>query len=233
MKNIFYKGYFDFYDKVIVPSKNLIPEWYKNTKNDFISNGKKNPISFLSSKNKNFKLCMPFFDSFTTGYLVLCPADLVVTIDENGSPSINWNDPENRFADLRENPNATIPVPNGCHPNNFTWTFPASIKFPKKYSALFTHPLNRFDLPFTTTSGIVDGDFVFGHGNYPFFIKNGFQGVIKQGTPIAQIIPFKRESWRLKEDNLLKNQADLNHKKSESVLYGWYKNTYWKKKEYE
>jgi hypothetical protein len=232
MKNIFYKGYFDFYDKVIVPSKSLIPDWYKNTKNDFLSDGKNNPLNFLDNKKKNFKLCMPFFDSFTTGYLVLCPGDLIVSRDEEGNPSINWPDPENRFADLRENPSATIPVPHGCSPENFTWTFPAAIKFPKEYSAIFTHPFNRFDLPFVTTSGIVDGNFAFGHGNYPFFIKDNFQGVIKQGTPIAQIIPFKRESWSLKEDKELTQEAEINHKKSNSVIFGWYKNYHWKKKEY-
>jgi hypothetical protein len=35
-------------------------------------------------------------------------------------------------------------------------------------------------------------------GNIPFFIKEGFSGVIPKGTPIAQVIPFKRESWTSK-----------------------------------
>ena len=233
MKNIFYKGYFDFYDKVVVPSKNLIPDWYKNTKNSFLLEGKKNPFAFVEHTNKNFKLCMPFFDTFTTGYLILCPGDLIVSKDEEGNLNINWTDPENQFADLRKNPSATIPVPHGCSPANFTWKFPASIKLPKEYSAIYTHPLNRFDLPFVTTSGIVDGDFAFGHGNYPFFIKEDFEGIIKQGTPIAQLIPFKRESWLLKEDEKLKKETEINHKKANAVIFGWYKNTYWKKKNYD
>ena len=34
-----------------------------------------------------------------------------------------------------------------------------------------------------------------GWGNVPFFIKSGFEGVIPAGTPIAQLIPIKREKW--------------------------------------
>ena len=33
-----------------------------------------------------------------------------------------------------------------------------SIEAPEGYSLLFTHPVNRFDLPFTTLSGLVDCD---------------------------------------------------------------------------
>jgi hypothetical protein len=232
-KNINYKSYFNFYENVLIPSKSLIPEWYKGAKNDFLSKGKTDPISMLEPNSKNFKMCMPLFDSLSVGYLVLCPADLVVTVDEFGSPRINWVDPNYDIVNYREKVEDTVPVPAGCNPRNFTWVFPVSIKLPKGYSAILTHPFNRNELPFVTTTGIIDGSFAFGFGQYPFFIKQGFSGVIKQGTPIAQVIPFKSDSWKMREDSKVKEEAEKNLVKSRSVLFGWYKNNYWKKKEYE
>ena len=231
-KVIKYSSCVDFYKKIFVPAKNNIPDWYKDTKNTYINESTKKPLAFLNESNKNFKLCMPFLDSLSTGYLVLCPIDIVVSHDDANNPMLNWKFNE-RFADYRDDQSATMPVPIGCHPHNFVWMFPAAFKLPEGYSALVTHPLNRFDLPFVTTSGIVDGNYAMGQGNYPFFLKENFNGVIKQGTPIAQIIPFKRESWISEEDPSLVEESRINNRKSAAVFMGWYKNTIWKRKEYE
>jgi hypothetical protein len=76
--------------------------------------------------------------------------------------------------------------------NNF-WT----IKTPPGYSLLFTHPLNRIDLPFTTISGMVDTDtFPDNLINFPArWHDTNFNGVLPRGTPVAQCIPVKREIW--------------------------------------
>jgi hypothetical protein len=231
-KIIKYSSYFNFYENMFIPAKNNIPEWYKNTKNDYIVESTKNPRAFLNKDNKNFKMCVPFLDSFLTGYLVSCPVDILVSHDDLGNPTLNWNIDE-RFVDYRENQSATIPTPPGCHTHNFVWVFPLAFKLPEGYSALITHPLNRYDLPFVTISGIVDDNYAMGYGNYPFFVKENFNGIIKKGTPIAQIIPFKRESWSSKYDMSVSQEAELNNRKSGTVFSGWYKNTIWKKKEYE
>jgi hypothetical protein len=57
--------------------------------------------------------------------------------------------------------------------------------------------------------------------------------MIPMGTPIAQILPFKREDWKSVEDKTLEKEARLNYLKSSSVFRGWYKNNIWKKKTYE
>ena len=56
----------------------------------------------------------------------------------------------------------------------------------------------------------------------PQQIEEGFEGIIEEGTPILQIIPFKRESWKaeylkIKVMDLFYNQQNgiaktiLNH----------------------
>ena len=59
---------------------------------------------------------------------------------------------------------------------------------------LFTHPLNRFDLPFTTLSGMVDCDLY--RDSWIHFPAHwhdmNFSGVLPKGTPIVQCLPVKR-----------------------------------------
>jgi len=62
---------------------------------------------------------------------------------------------------------------------------------------LFTHPVNRTDLPFTTLTGLVDCDnFHDTPLNFPArWHDAGFNGVLPKGTPVAQCLPVKREYW--------------------------------------
>jgi hypothetical protein len=73
------------------------------------------------------------------------------------------------------------------------WT----IEAPEGYSLLFTHPVNRFDLPFTTLTGIVDCDAYHDAWiNFPaHWLDAAFEGVLPRGTPVAQCLPVKRETW--------------------------------------
>ena len=72
-----------------------------------------------------------------------------------------------------------------------------SIEAPEGYSLLFTHPLNRFDLPFTTLSGLVDCDrYRDSWIHFPAHWHNmNFSGVLPKGTPVAQCLLVKRENW--------------------------------------
>jgi hypothetical protein len=50
--------------------------------------------------------------------------------------------------------------------------------------------------------------------NSPFIIKSGFEGIIEKGTPMFQVIPFKRADWQAefvleKENELFFNREKL------------------------
>ncbi len=116
----------------------------------------------------------------------------------------------------------------------YTWNACVSFSVPKGYNMLVTHPLNRYDLPFTTLSGIIEGEYVVQpSGSFPFYIKHGFTGLIEQGTPIFQIIPFKTESWESQKIEGLSKIGTTNQKASNLVFNGWYKNKFWTRKEYK
>jgi hypothetical protein len=54
----------------------------------------------------------------------------------------------------------------------------------------------RDDLPFYSLPSIVDTDRHPAPVNFPFFLRKDFTGILESGTPIMQIIPFKREEWK-------------------------------------
>ena len=78
---------------------------------------------------------------------------------------------------------------------------PFIIKTPPGYSCLFLSPMNNRDDRFEIIPGIVDTDTFEYEINFPFVINGDkyetLETVIERGTPIAQIIPFKRESWEM------------------------------------
>jgi hypothetical protein len=85
--------------------------------------------------------------------------------------------------------------------------------------------------------GIIDSDKVTTSGLIPFFIKNDFVGVVPEGTPYLQIIPFKREDW---ESEIIFHKAiDIMAKTKEvSDLFrkpegGVYKKLFWTRRKYK
>ena len=168
-KNIFkYFSNIEEYENIIVPSKQTMPEWYKNLPGHI-----NNSIVDMTAKK-----CLPFMESFIIGYQVLLPCDLYIK-QEDRKTMVSWRMED--FSILSErSPEAAkgISIPIGCSDSHFVWQFPAVFEIPKKYSVLFTHPLNRNDLPFVTMSGIIDGNYVFSqNGNVPVFFSNSFEAV--------------------------------------------------------
>lgn len=208
------------------PAKLSIPEWYKKIPRHQGEFPPKNAQSVF----KTVKACSPFLDSLITGYVITTSQDLVVS-SNGGSSTITWAT-GGQILDLR-NGFSKVPAPTGFYEEEFVWRIPVTLSFPKNHSLLITHPLNRYDLPFMTLSGIVDAPFVvFSGGNLPFFLKKDFEGIIPQGTPIAQVIPFKHDNWFSQEDLSLLETSKIENEKSISVIEGWYRKTFWVKKTY-
>lgn len=214
------------YPDIVVPARSTVPTWFKLTP-------KYVGTKLLSSHaNATVKLCVPFLDALTTGYVVRLQADLVVEQNPEGV-HISWGAEEEVLSLRPSEVNATIPIPLGCSNQHFVWKPRFSLKVPSGYSLMFTHPLNRYDLPFVTLTGVFDGNYTLApYGNIPVFFSRTFEGVIPQGTPIAQLIPFKTQNWNSKSNSKLLDEGRRNSKASNSILQGWYKRNFWIKKTY-
>jgi hypothetical protein len=208
-----------------ITASSSLPEWYKKLPR-FINNSDK-PIKALGQKD--VKTCVPFRDAMVNGYMYLLPADIEVAISDTGDIDIFHNgqltfNVVKKRGDIN-NPNNQgygMPQPLGTSPIMFAWAAMWGTKTNKKDSILVTHPLNRHDLPFVTTSGIIDSGYFSVAGNIPFFIKEGFTGVIPKGTPIAQIIPFERQEWESEKISSNPTEYSLFMTLRDTYLSGFY-----------
>jgi hypothetical protein len=219
-----------------VPASKKIPQWYK----DLASYGGTstdlsdlNPINDRSADGSNVstKLCLPFLDAMISGYMYLLEDDIGVDLSDDGSPIVSWN--KNKPL-IDKRPFVDLAIPSDCHPIHFGIKMNWYYQTPKGYSLLFTHPMNRPELPFYIPSAIVDSDIWGLPAFIPFFIKKNFIGTIKKETPIVQMIPIKRDSWELEiiESEDIVNQHKIREEKRRSHITAHYKKSTWQKKKY-
>lgn len=180
-----------------VPAALGLPDWLKSMPSQ--------ALNVLTGRDEDtVKRCPPFVDAMTHGFLI--PLMCEVRFDKG---EITWDNdiPPGGAVSFARSPVA-FHASNQVTGTPLVETDRFLIKFhnlwtieaPEGYAVLFMHPMNRFDLPFTTITGLVDCDHY--HDNWVHFPAHlhdpDFTGVLAKGTPIAQCVPVKREPWKLK-----------------------------------
>lgn len=216
-----------------VPAVKRIPEWFKKFSR-YTGEDKELKVSPEGDGNLTIKACMPFMDVFSSGYIIELRNDIFVSDDELGNKAVAWGHGGEGFVSTHSK--EQIPpdmIPKEYDPQPFKFLNSWSIILPKGYSALITHPLNRYDLPFMTLSGVVDLDNYNNPVNFPFVLKKTSSGVIPAGTPIAQVFPFKRESWTHEIQKFDASFSTSQQVKVKSKLEKAYKSLDWNRKEFK
>lgn len=216
------------------PSYKFLPEWYKKTDS---YEGNKKGITFQNTTNGTIKQCQPVFDALTAGYIIPTYTDIMVKKTEDGTtiyiPSASINNNSNP---IQHHPIIQAPYhPYMNHHPYPKWINPWSIKTPKGYSCLFIPPVHGGNEYFTVMEGFADTDQYYAPINFPFVLKDvDFEGIIPAGTPIVQVIPIKRDSWKLEYGNEkdVENSNNIAHLLSTKFFHR-YKTMFWNKKEYK
>ncbi|MEL7466713.1 MAG: hypothetical protein AAFN79_21745 [Pseudomonadota bacterium] len=151
---------------------------------------------------RTLKHCPPLIDALSLGVLIPLATDLEIA---GGEIAWDWDPPIIEDAPISRAPVGVHAPEQAAHAPfaqeglivkfmNF-WT----LETEPGWSLLFTHPLNRPDLPFETLSGVVDADaFQDGYVHFPALWRDPlFEGAIAKGTPIAQAIPIRRAEAEL------------------------------------
>lgn len=194
------------------PIKLHIPKWFKKLEHH--------------PDNKTIKGCMPFLESVTSGYVLKLPLDFYLKhnfLNENGQRESSLRN------DVRPMENVNLNYYREMHPpqqlkgsplikKNLNYPFykilnPWRIKTPPGYSCLFTAPFNNLDDRFSIITGIVHTDKFKPEINFPFTVNGDkypvLDTILKKDTPYVQVIPFKRDSWKMKikakEENIISN----------------------------
>tara|TARA_R100001460_G_scaffold98568_1_gene141475 strand:+ start:751 stop:1494 length:744 start_codon:yes stop_codon:yes gene_type:complete len=221
------------------PIKLNIPQWFKDLEHH--------------PRYKTIKGCQPFLETLTSGYLLRTPIDYHLLFNQETKEDIQGSKfTSNITTDINKTLAARMNIgeteshsidqlSEKCPFNhrNKGYSYikilnPWTIKTPPGYSCLFLPPLNNSDDRFSIIPGIVDTDTFTAEINFPIIINGDkyekLDTIIKQGTPYVQVIPFKRDSWKMKIISK-KNNENLENRflAIRSVLHS-YKNSFWKKR---
>jgi hypothetical protein len=202
------------------PAVKEVPRWYKDTPEYTGNSGKK--VFNDGNTTHTVKKCIPVFDAITAGYILYTQVDLQISVQDD-LPYYTWSDKGAiSFHPIVQAP--LHPVMNGApYPK---WNNPYAITTPPGYSTLFVQPFHRESVFNTDTyrSPVL----------FPFVLNDvKWEGIIPAGTPMAQVIPFKRDSWKheIGSSEEIKDQDKIN-KKLKTLFFNSYKRQFWSQKQY-
>jgi hypothetical protein len=211
-------------DEGVIPApvraKTALPDWFRRL-----------PAvdeAHVSSNNSGLtvKRCMPFLDAMATGWVIGLAASVRMEISDGGKTvDCGWDFDRTLVSNHASHQVAGIPrepLPP-CKFHNY-WT----IRTPPGWSCLFVPPLNRPNGVFEVVAGVVDTDTYQSEIHFPFF-ATGEDGlhVLERGTPIVQIIPFRRDASDLDADIRTENPEEGTVRKTilrkTLASDGWYR----------
>jgi len=208
------------------PSAKALPEWFKSLP----------PSIDRHPKSSSVKRCIPFLEACSEGFIIPFYCDVWVKA-KNGN--IEFEFAEKQLCDgmsphsieqveghpLEKLPFGTVPL---------KFHNPWIIETPKNYSCYFMSPLNRMEDRFKLFDGVVDTDRYYNHINFPFIWTGGDgEFLINKGTPLVQIIPFKRDTFKSEVGLVDKRRATQVHSKLSTLFNNSYRRLFWHKMEHK
>lgn len=222
------------------PIKYNLPDWYKKLEH--------------TPDSKTIKGCVPFLESLINGYVLKTFSDFRIkhNIVEGGERYTQQIHPRSRvklgegffgqvnlnfsddFHDIKQVKGSPMLKKNNMLPIHKILN-PFHIKTPPGYSCLFLPPMNNTDDRFSIIPGIVNTDTFKPKVNFPIVINGDkypyLDEIIKAGTPYVQIIPFKRDDWKMSITEATDEDLHINEKEmtfKEKVIHT-YRSLWWRK----
>ena len=168
-----------------VPARGVLPDWYRRLP------GVDHDELSATNDGVTVKRCLPFLDAMTTGWIIPLAATVRLDVRDGGKAvDAGWEFDRTMVSNhgpwqVAGNPYEPLP-PMKFH--NY-WT----IRTAPGWSCLFVPPLNRPSPVVEVLSGVVDTDRFANEINFPFIaVADDGVHVLEQGTPIVQVIPFRR-----------------------------------------
>lgn len=216
------------------PASQSVPDWWKAmtpySKSEDNPEGKKLIVRDRVS-NAGPKKCVPMLDAITSGYIIPLWADVQVK-NEVTNKLITWRTVEQVFLEHGHQAR-DVQTPVGYNEQVFKFMNRWRIITPKGYSCLITQPFGYRQTGVQAIPAVIDTD----RNNLeilpPVWFTNEFEGILEKGTPMVQVIPFKRSDWKA-EYSYLKNgeYQKLEDRNFNSTIVNHYMKKIWSKKTY-
>lgn len=212
------------------PASKKSPFWLKRMPTYI---GRKKAINDNGVPNYTIKNNYNITDALNIGYYIPLHSDVSFKTEKNYGINVKWAWNSLKVVHMYEEEETEgYPLPDSFEQVIFKWGCPWIIKTPPGWSCLFTHPMHQDNLPFKSIPIVVDTDKYPKSIEFPFLLEKDFSGLIEKGTPIIQVIPFKREkviSEFSYDFGFFKNQW----KKASSIIFDRYKKLFRSEKTYE
>ena len=203
-----------------VPAKAYLPDWFRRL--PAVDESRLSP----TDTGLTVKRCMPFLDAMTTGWIIPLAATVRFDIRAHGSVmEAGWD--FDRPMVSNHGAHQVLGNPWGNRPprkiHNY-WT----IVTPPGWSCLFVNPLNRPNGLFEVVAGVVDTDTYRSPIHFPFF-ATGPDGlhVVEKGSPLVQVIPFRREATQIEVEIRAESAAEGRDRvkvlRLTQAATGWYR----------
>ena len=180
-----------------IAARDYQPEWWKKMKIRIDHRGR---------MTQTIRSCPAMQDWLTMGYYIIATRDIPV---RNG---VEWNWPdgsqemqvdENTYEVSQSHPSAQLAdtiqyVDDSPVKDAFKISSHWNMKTPPGYSVLFIDPFLFQNKYFAVWQGVIDTDgFNVGvdNGQIIFYPRVDHSFIIPAGTPILQVLPFRREEW--------------------------------------
>ena len=208
----------------IIPAKDLPLDWVKRALADVKKEGL---IETGINTKAHITRCPGIMSSRTQGWIVRLHQDIEIAATDK---HIVWRTPINdqKYShDLLEPTVNTFQDyvlyqfmkkwPKGAHPMVVKINTPWHVKIPRGYKMLQTMPAFGDENRFLTITGIVEEEHGIVKLNFPMYWFDRGTTLIKQGTPLAQLMVLKQDNVEAEISNM-----DNNPTFKEKMQGSWY-----------
>ncbi len=217
------------------PASKALPQWWKDESPYFktpMNPSGKALILENGSSNTTFRMCTPMRDALSGGYIIPLFSDVVVA-QTGGGPRITWRTKGTAVFQQHGDTALKVEAPAGYDAHVFKYINTWIPKTPPGYSVLVTAPFGYRNLPFHAVPAIVDADKSQLELIPPMWVKSGFEGVVEKGTPMVQIIPFKRDNWEAEFKYFKEGEYNIIEERTfNTTIVNHYIKNVWSKKEF-
>lgn len=203
-----------------VPAREAMPDWFRR-----LAPVDKSRLS-TTDNALTVKRCMPFLDALMAGWILPLAATVRIDIRDNGQTvDTGWDFDKTMVSNhhpYQVSGHPMQPRPP-CKLHNH-WT----IRTPPGWSCLFIAPMNQPNGVIEVAAGIVDTDEYTSLIHFPFFATapDGLY-TLEKGTPLVQVIPFRRQDLQLPGTVRAETAAEAAERqrilRSTSAGDGWYR----------
>jgi len=191
---------FTTYDKETVENwrpvlaKKIQPDWWKTMKVQ---------ESVRGVKSQTIRSCPAMDDWLKTGWILCANRDMEVKVGDGTTFSLA-QEPLQYFSSpthpAGQVANSFEYLPSDSAPTRgaFKMKNPWNIITPEGYSCLYLDPFLFQNKHFATWQGIIDTDSFnvnMDNSQIIFYPRTDKNFIIKEGTPLCQIVPYRREDW--------------------------------------